>query len=41
MQTRFVKLTGHHLGDGAHEVTVCEKYIREKLDTGEAHSPRA
>ena len=41
MQTRFGKLTGHHSGDDAHEVTDCDKYIHEKLDTGEAHSLRA
>ena len=30
VQTRFGKLTGHRSGDGACELTVCDKYILEK-----------
>ena len=37
MCTRFRKVTGHHSGDGAHEVTDHEKYTRENLQFLEKH----
>ena len=37
MHTRFGKLTGHHSGDGARELTYRDKYILEKLQFLERH----
>ena len=37
MSTRFVEMTGHLSGDGAHELMDCDKYILEKLQFLERH----